>query len=200
MVLCWKTIPVVRGNEKQFHQRNIIMMFHHYGVFIIMMLSSLWCFHHCDASIMMLMHQRLHLLQFHLFGPSNLHQQNLWRKSPGLPLRKQKNEVLVLTTWTISKTPHSSTPSTRDLGDSHHMLLRLGTQKFVTTQWLGFFKSPTEKFSSLGKLREHYLKLHASLPKLQQYRFQQKQKFKELYEEGFGVFNTICWNEAKLIY
>ena len=129
MVLCWKTIPVVRGNEKQFHQRNIIMMFHHYGVFIIMMLSSLWCFHHCDASIMMLMHQRLHLLQFHLFGPSNLHQQNLWRKSPGLPLRKQKNEVLVLTTWTISKTPHSSTPSTGDLGDSYHMLLHLDTQK-----------------------------------------------------------------------
>ncbi|KAM2360015.1 hypothetical protein ACFXTH_002458 [Malus domestica] len=42
------------------------------------------------------------------------------------------------------------------------------------TQRLRFSKSPTEKFSSLGKLREHYLNLHPPLTKLQHTSFNKR--------------------------
>ena len=39
-------------------------------------------------------------------------------------------------------------------------------RSFVITQWLGFFKSPTEKLSSLGNLGEHCLYHTWPIPKL----------------------------------
>ena len=120
------------------------------------------------------------------FGPNNFHNKYIWRRSFGLPLRKEM--------------PHSSTPSTGNLGDSYHMLLHLDTRKSHdhSVTWI-FQVSNREVFLTReikGALPQHTCFTH----KASTYKLQQKEKFKELSEEGLGVFNTIRWNEAKLVY
>ena len=104
MVIYWKTIRAVGGNGKRSHQRNIIMVFHHYGVFIIMMFPSSWYFHHCDIFIIVM----LPLWYYGINGWSFVN-----------------SEIRVLARHFLRQLS-----STGDLGDSYHMLLCFGIQKF----------------------------------------------------------------------
>ncbi|KAM1026245.1 hypothetical protein ACFX2C_039285 [Malus domestica] len=87
--------------------------------------------------------------------------------------------------------PHSSTPSTGDLWDSYHMLLHLDTRKSHdhSVTWI-FQVSKRDVFLTReikGALPQPTCFTH----KASTYKLQQKKKFKELSEEGLGVFNTI---------
>ena len=72
------------------------------------------------------------------------------------------------------------------------MLLHLDTRKSHdhSVTWI-FQVSKREVFLTReikGALTQPTCFTHKALT----YKLQQKEKFKELYEEGFGVFNTIC--------
>ena len=139
------------------------------------------------------------------FGPNNFHTKYIWRRNFGQPLRKENGEVLFGKLPT-SKTPPSSTPSTGDLGDSYHIPLHLGTQKFrdYSVPWI--FQVPNREVFLTQEIKGALLQPTGSTHEVSTCKLQQNKKFKELNEsitqhvEGSKAYLLISLINYKYVH